>query len=77
MFGSFCLNFDFLQICAVVLVAIGIWMMNDCTFLDELLRNRLYMSTGYTILISGCFIVVLSMFGCIGNIFHPEVVKNV
>ena len=54
------------QICAVVLLALGIWMMNDCTFLDELLRNRLYMSTGYTTLISACFIVSLSVFGCLG-----------
>lgn len=51
----------------MVLLSLGIWMMNDCTFLDELLRNRLYMSTGYVTLISSCFIIILSMFGCIGQ----------
>jgi len=56
-----------IAICAVVLLALGIWMMNDCTFLDELLRNRLYMSTGYTTLISACFIVSLSVFGCLAG----------
>ena len=42
-------------------------MMNACTFLDELLRNRLYMDTGYTILIASCFIIGLAAFGCIGE----------
>lgn len=56
-----------IAICAVVLLSLGIWIMNDCTFLDELLRNRLYMSTGYVTLISSCFIIILSMFGCIAG----------
>jgi len=56
-----------IAICAVVLLSLGIWMMNDCTFLDELLRNRLYMSTGYVTLISSCFIIILSIFGCIAG----------
>ena len=51
----------------MVLLSLGIWMMNDCTFLDELLRNRLYMSTGYLTLVSSCIIIALSMFGCLGE----------
>ena len=51
----------------MVLLALGIWMMHDCTFLDELLRNSLYMATGYTTTVSACFIIALAMFGCLGK----------
>ena len=56
-----------LQICALVLLALGLWMINACTFLDELLRNRLYMDTGYTIVVASCFISALAVFGCVGK----------
>ena len=56
-----------LQICALVLLALGLWMINACTFLDELLRNRLYMDTGYTIVVASCFICGLAVFGCVGK----------
>jgi len=56
-----------IAICAVVLLALGIWMMHDCTFLDELLRNSLYMATGYTTTVSACFIIALAMFGCLAG----------
>jgi len=56
-----------IAICALVLLALGLWMLNACTFLDELLRNRLYMDTGYTILIASCFIVGLAVFGCVAG----------
>ena len=42
-------------------------MINACTFLDELLRNRLYMDTGYTIVVASCFIFGLALFGCVGK----------
>jgi len=51
-------------ICSVVLLAIGIWTMNDKSFVDELLRNRLYMNSTYIILISACIMIPLSSFGC-------------
>ena len=38
--------------------------MNDKSFLDELLRNSLYMNTAYIIVISSCIIIFLSIFGC-------------
>ena len=38
--------------------------MNDKSFLDELLRNSLYMNTTYIIVISSCIIIFLSIFGC-------------
>ena len=48
----------------MVLLALGIWTMNDKSFLEELLRNRLYMDTTYIILISSTAMIFLSCFGC-------------
>jgi len=53
-----------IAICAVILLALGIWTMNDKAFLDELLRNGLYMNSSYIIVVSSCIILFLSMFGC-------------
>ena len=52
------------QVCGLVLLALGIWTMNDKSFLEELLRNRLYMDTTYIILISSTAMILLSCFGC-------------
>jgi len=53
-----------LMVCGLVLLALGIWTMNDKSFLEELLRNRLYMDTTYIILISSTAMILLSCFGC-------------
>jgi len=53
-----------IAVCGLVLLILGIWTMNDKSFLDELLRNSLYMNTAYIIIISSCFIIFLSIFGC-------------
>jgi len=53
-----------LMVCGLVLLALGIWTMNDKSFLEELLRNRLYMDTTYIILISSTAMIFLSCFGC-------------
>merc|ERR1719431_1151735 len=38
--------------------------MNDKPFLDELLRNSLYMNTAYIIVVSSCILILLAIFGC-------------
>jgi len=53
-----------LMVCGLVLLALGIWTMTDKSFLEELLRNRLYMDTTYIILISSTAMILLSFFGC-------------
>jgi len=53
-----------IAVCAVVLLCLGLWTMNDKSFLDELLRNSLYMNTAYIIVISACILIFLSIFGC-------------
>ena len=52
-----------LQVCGIVLLALGLWTMHDKAFLEELLRNRLYMNTTYTILVSSILMILLSGFG--------------
>ena len=51
------------QVCGLVLLALGLWTMHDKAFLEELLRNRLYMNTTYTILFSSILMILLSGFG--------------
>jgi len=50
-------------VCGIVLLALGLWTMHDKAFLEELLRNRLYMNTTYTILVSSILMILLSGFG--------------
>lgn len=45
-------------------MVLGIWTINDKSFLEELLRNRLYMDTTYIILVSSTLMILLSGFGC-------------
>ena len=52
------------MVCGLVMMALGIWTVNDKMFLDELLRNRLYVDTAYIILVAATSITVLSCFGC-------------
>lgn len=53
-----------LLVCGLVLMVLGIWTINDKSFLEELLRNRLYMDTTYIILVSSTLMILLSGFGC-------------
>jgi len=53
-----------IAICAIVLLCLSIWTMNDKSFLEELLRNSLYMNTAYILVISSCFLLLLTVFGC-------------
>lgn len=51
-------------VCGLVLMALGLWTMQDKAFLEELLRNKLYMDSTYVILVTSVFMIVLSGFGC-------------
>lgn len=52
----------------VTVLGVGIWTMVDKSFIEELLRNQLYMSAAYVLLVSGVIITFLSFFGCFGAI---------
>merc|ERR1719195_382277 len=56
--------------------------MNDKSFLDELLRNSLYMNTAYIIIISSCFVIflffiILFIGGILSYIFREQVSNTI
>jgi len=51
-------------VAGLVLLALAIWTLKDKTFLDELLRSRLYMDATYIILVVSAVLTLLSCFGC-------------
>ena len=52
------------QMCGFVLLALGVWTVNDKLFVDELLRNKLYTETTFIIIVTSNLIILLSVFGC-------------
>ena len=52
------------QMCGFVLLALGVWTVNDKLFVDELLRNKLYTETTFIIIVTSNLIILLSAFGC-------------
>ena len=51
------------QVCGLALLAVGTWTLHDKSFLEELLRNRLYINTTYVVLVSSTLLILLSGFG--------------
>ena len=47
-----------------MLLALGVWTINDKLFLEELLRNQLYSDTAHIIIVISTLIIILSLFGC-------------
>jgi len=50
-------------VCGLTLLAIAIWTMEDKSFLDELLRNRLFLSSTTITLVCSCAMVLAAAFG--------------
>ena len=50
--------------CGFVLLALGVWTVNDKLFVDELLRNKLYTETTFIIIVTSNLIILLAVFGC-------------
>ena len=48
------------QMCGFVLLALGVWTVNDKLFVDELLRNKLYTETTFIIIVTSNLIILLS-----------------
>jgi len=55
-----CLGF----VAGLVLLALAVWTIKDKTFLDELLRSRLYLDATYIVLVVSIVLTLLSVFGC-------------
>ena len=54
--------------CGFVLLALGVWTINDKLFVDELLRNKLYTETTFIIIVTSNLMILLSVFGCFAAI---------
>jgi tetraspanin-11 len=54
------------QIGGLVVVSVGIWTLADKAFIQRLLRNELFISSAYILIIAGCIIVFISFLGCFG-----------
>ena len=50
--------------CGFVLLALGVWTVNDKLFVAELLRNKLYTETTFIIIVTSNLIILLAVFGC-------------
>lgn len=53
-----------ISICGFVLLALGIWTVNDKLFVAELLRNHLYTDTAHIIIVISNLTILLAVFGC-------------
>ena len=52
----------------LVVLAVGIWTVADKSYIERLLRNELFISSAYILIVAGIVIVIISFFGCFGAI---------
>jgi len=52
---------------AFSILAVGIWTIVDKSYLQDLMRNKLYMSAAYVLIAVGAITIVLSLVGCLGS----------
>ena len=57
----------FFQIGAFSVLAVGIWTIVDKSYLEILMRNKLYMSAAYVLIAVGAITIILSVIGCLGS----------
>ena len=58
----------FFQIGAFSVLAVGIWTIVDKSYLQDLMRNKLYMSAAYVLIAVGAITIILSLIGCLGSL---------
>ena len=64
LFKFFC---HILQVGALTVMAVGIWTILDKSYLENLMRNTLYMSAAYTLIAVGAITIIISFLGCMGS----------
>ncbi|XP_055336335.1 CD151 antigen-like isoform X2 [Paramacrobiotus metropolitanus] len=62
-----CLNI-FIMIGGLTVIAAGIWTVIDKLSLESLLGTNLYMSAAWILIGTGCGVIVVAFFGCLGAI---------
>ena len=48
-------------------MAVGIWTIVDKSYLENVMRNSLYMSAAYTLIAVGAITIIISFLGCMGS----------
>ena len=46
----------------------GIWTVADKSYIEVLLRNELYMTMAYVLIVAGVLVVFVSLVGCLGAV---------
>ncbi|XP_050304227.1 CD151 antigen [Anthonomus grandis grandis] len=52
----------------IIASALGIWILADKSFANELLGTNLYSGSAYVLVITGILVVLISCLGCLGSI---------
>ena len=65
--ANYCFLSFYLQIGAFSILAVGIWTIVDKSYLQDLMRNKLYMSAAYVLIAVGAITIILSLIGCLGS----------
>ena len=47
---------------------VGIWTVADKSYIEVLLRNELYMTMAYVLIVAGLLVVFVSFVGCLGAV---------
>ena len=55
-----------LQLGGLIVLGVGIWTLVDKSYIEALLRNELFISSAYILVIAGVAIVFISFLGCFG-----------
>ena len=66
---------EFLQVGALTVMAVGIWTIVDKSYLENIMRNPLYMSAAYTLTAVGAITIIISFLGCMGSLSVSPIFK--
>ena len=50
------------------MLGVGIWTVADKSYIEVLLRNELYMTMAYVLIVAGVLVVFVSLVGCLGAV---------
>lgn len=54
-------------------MAVGIWTVVDKSYLEDIMRNSLYMSAAYTLIAVGAITIIISFLGCMGSLSENRI----
>jgi len=58
---------------ALTVMAVGIWTIVDKSYLENIMRNPLYMSAAYTLTAVGAITIIISFLGCMGSLSENRI----